>query len=68
MNTIVIQGDRDMTKGRLKQKWASLTGNDLLFAEGRKDKVVGRVQKRTGETREAFCNAIKDAEGNCGCD
>lgn len=67
MNTLEIKGDWNITKGKLKQKWAQLTNDDLELIEGRQDEMLGRIQKRTGETREAVEKAIKDASGNCGC-
>ena len=53
MTTLEIKGDWNITKGKLKQKWASLTDSDLQYAEGKQDELLGRIQKRTGETREA---------------
>jgi len=41
----------------LKKKWTNLTDDDPQFAEGKQDELVGRIQKRIGETREAFENA-----------
>ena len=35
MNTLEAKGDWNITKGKLKQKWAKLTDNDLRFAEGK---------------------------------
>jgi len=61
MNTTTLKGDWNVTKGKLKQKWAQLTDDDLTFAEGKADEVVGRIQKRTGETREAVQKAIDEA-------
>ena len=52
MTTIEIKGDWNITKGKLKQKWAKLTDDDLQFTEGKQDELVGRIQKFTGETRE----------------
>jgi len=60
MNTFEIKGDWNITKGKLKQKWATLTDDDLQFAKGRYDELLGRIQKRTGETQEAVEKAIKD--------
>jgi uncharacterized protein YjbJ (UPF0337 family) len=54
MTTLEIKGDWNITKGKLKQKWAKLTDNDLDYAEGQYNEMLGRVQKRTGETREAI--------------
>jgi uncharacterized protein YjbJ (UPF0337 family) len=61
MNTTTLKGDWNVTKGKLKQKWANLTDDDLTFAEGKADELIGRLQKRTGETREAVQKAIDDA-------
>ena len=60
MNTLEIKGDWNITKGKLKQKWATLTDDDLQFAHGKQDELLGRIQKRTGETREAIEKTIKD--------
>ncbi len=60
MNTLEIKGDWNITKGKLKQKWAKLTDDDLQYAEGKQDELIGRIQKRTGETREAVEKAIKE--------
>ena len=65
MTTLEIKGDWNITKGKLKQKWAKLTDDDLQYAEGKRDEVVGRIQKRTGETREAVEKAIKEASSDC---
>jgi uncharacterized protein YjbJ (UPF0337 family) len=67
MTTLEIKGDWNITKGKLKQKWAQLTNDDLEFVEGQQDELLGRIQKRTGATREAIEKAIKDASGNCAC-
>lgn len=67
MTTLEIKGDWNITKGKLKQKWASLTDDDLQFADGMADELLGRIQKRTGETREAIEKAIKESNAGCGC-
>jgi uncharacterized protein YjbJ (UPF0337 family) len=61
MTTLEIKGDWNITKGKLKQKWAKLTDDDLQYAEGRQEELVGRIQKRTGETREAVEKAVKES-------
>jgi uncharacterized protein YjbJ (UPF0337 family) len=66
MNTLEIKGDWNITKAKLKQRWAKLTDNDLQYIEGKQDELLGRIQKRTGETREAVEKAIKESY-NCGC-
>ena len=61
MNTTTMKGDWNVAKGKLKQKWANLTDDDLTFAEGKEDELIGRIQKRTGEAREAVEDALSDA-------
>jgi uncharacterized protein YjbJ (UPF0337 family) len=67
MNTLEIKGDWNITKGKLKQKWAKLTDNDLRYTEGQQEELVGRIQKLTGETREVVENTIKEYSSACGC-
>jgi uncharacterized protein YjbJ (UPF0337 family) len=67
MNKLEIKGDWNITKGKLKQKWAKLTDSDLQYAEGKQEELVGRIQKRTGETREAVEKALKESCSTCGC-
>lgn len=47
-----LQGNWNIIKGNLKQKWADLTEDDLLYEEGREEELLGKIQKRTGETKE----------------
>jgi len=56
-----------ITKGRLKQKWTKLTDDDLQYVEGKQEQLVGRIQKRTGETREAVEKALKQSCPTCCC-
>lgn len=67
MTTLEIKGDWNITKGKLKQKWAKLTDDDLQYVEGRQDELIGRIQKRTGENREAIEKAIRDVNDSCDC-
>jgi len=61
MNKLEIKGDWNILKGKLKQKWAKLTDDDLQFIAGKEEELVGRIQKRTGEARENVERAIKDS-------
>lgn len=61
MDKFEVQGDWNVIKGKLKQKWGKLTDNDLQYAEGKQEELLGRIQKATGETREAVQKAIKEA-------
>jgi uncharacterized protein YjbJ (UPF0337 family) len=44
MKTLEVKGNWNEQKGKLKQKFAILTDNDLLFAEGKKNEMLGRLQ------------------------
>jgi uncharacterized protein YjbJ (UPF0337 family) len=59
MTTLEIKGDWNILKGKLKMKWAQLTDDDLQYLEGSQNELLGRIQKRTGQTREAVLDAIK---------
>ena len=67
MTTLEIKGDWNIVKGTLKQKWAKLTDDDLQYLEGKEDELLGRIQKRTGETREAVEKAIHESCSDCKC-
>ncbi len=47
-----VKGDWNTAKGKLKQKYAELTDDDLLYVEGKEDELYGRLQKRLGKSRE----------------
>jgi uncharacterized protein YjbJ (UPF0337 family) len=67
MTKLEIKGDWNITKGKLKQKWAKLTDDDLQFTVGKQEELLGRIQKRTGETREAIEKVITESCSVCGC-
>lgn len=67
MNTLELKGNWNIAKGKLKQKFAQLTDDDLQFVEGKEDELFGRIQKRTGQTREQIEKALKEEEcSSCG--
>ena len=61
MNKLEMKGNWNNVKGKLKQKWASHTDDDLKFEEGHQDELIGRIQKRTGQTREQVEKALDEA-------
>jgi uncharacterized protein YjbJ (UPF0337 family) len=67
MNTLKLKGDWNITKGKLKQKWAKLTDDDLQFIEGKHEELLGRIQKRTGETRAVIEKAIEEYSSGRDC-
>ncbi len=47
-------------KGKLKQKYAALTDNDLRYVEGQEEELLGRIQRLTGQNRKELEKLIKD--------
>ncbi|MEM9990706.1 MAG: CsbD family protein [Bacteroidota bacterium] len=49
-----IKGNWNQVKGQLKQKYGQLTDNDLAYQEGKEDELLGRIQEKTGETKDSI--------------
>jgi uncharacterized protein YjbJ (UPF0337 family) len=58
MNSTEVKGNWNEQKGKLKQKFATLTDNDLMFDEGKKDKMYGKLQIKLGKTKEELHKII----------
>lgn len=58
MNTTTLKGSWEEQKGKLKQKFAQLTDNDLLFEEGKKEEMYGKLQITLGKTKEELHHII----------
>jgi uncharacterized protein YjbJ (UPF0337 family) len=61
MSKLEMKGDWNVAKGKLKQKFAQLTEDDLKYNEGQEDELLGRIQKRTGQTMEAVERALRES-------
>ena len=59
MNSIELKGNWEEQKGELKQKFAALTNNDLLFTEGKKEEMMGKLQIKLGKTKEEILKIIQ---------
>ena len=53
-----FKGNWNEVKGKVKQKYADLTDDDLLYEEGKEDELLGRLQKKTGKTKQELKNWI----------
>jgi uncharacterized protein YjbJ (UPF0337 family) len=60
MNTIEFKGNWNEQKGKLKQKFAMLTDDDLMFEEGKEDEMMGKIQIKLGKTKEEIQKIIAD--------
>jgi len=54
MNTTIVKGNWNEQKGKLKQKFAELTDNDLMYEQGKKDEMLGKIQTKLGKTKDEF--------------
>ena len=51
MNKLNIKGNWNEVAGKLKQQFANLTDDDLLFTEGKEEELLGRLQQKLGKTK-----------------
>jgi len=59
MNKLQIKGSWNELKGKLKQHYGNLTDDDLVFAEGKEDELLGRLQKRLGKSKDEVRHMIE---------
>jgi uncharacterized protein YjbJ (UPF0337 family) len=60
MNKLQFKGSWNEIKGKLKQKYAQLTDDDLKYAEGKDDELVGRIQQRLGKSAEEVRHMLEN--------
>ncbi len=60
VSTQRLQGQWNSVRGQIKKKWHQLTDDDLKFSSGDIDQLVGRIQHKTGEAREAIESFLDD--------
>jgi len=60
MNTTEVKGNWNEQKGKLKQKFAVLTDNDLMYEEGKQDEMYGRLQIKLGKTKEELHKIFRE--------
>jgi uncharacterized protein YjbJ (UPF0337 family) len=60
INVQELQGQWNKLRGRVREHWGQLTDDDLQIHGGNIDQLVGRIQQRTGETRESIERFLTD--------
>ena len=60
MNTTGIKGNWNEIKGKIKQKYAELTDDDLLYEEGKEDELYGRIQQKIGKSKDEITKWISE--------
>jgi uncharacterized protein YjbJ (UPF0337 family) len=59
MDKLQFKGSWNEIKGKLKQQYANLTDDDLVFAEGKEDELLGRLQKKLGKSKDEVRQMIQ---------
>jgi uncharacterized protein YjbJ (UPF0337 family) len=52
MNWNEVAGRWNQMKGSVKEKWGKLTDDDLTMIDGKRDRLVGKIQERYGITKD----------------
>jgi uncharacterized protein YjbJ (UPF0337 family) len=65
MSSLEMKGNWNIAKGKLKQKFAQLTDDDLQFVEGKEAELVGRIQKKTGQSAADIKRTVDECCDNC---
>jgi uncharacterized protein YjbJ (UPF0337 family) len=60
MDKLEIQGRWNELKGKVKKAYADLTDDDLTYAEGQEDELLGKLQTKTGKGREELVKWINN--------
>jgi uncharacterized protein YjbJ (UPF0337 family) len=60
MDKMEVKGNVNEWKGKLKQKYANLTDDDLKYEEGKDDEFWGRIQKKTGKAKDELVRSLRD--------
>jgi len=58
MNTTELKGNWNEQKAKLKQKYAVLTDNDLMYEEGRREEMLAKLQIKLGKTKEEIAKIL----------
>lgn len=60
MNDLKLKGNWNKAKGKLKEKYAVLTDNDLAYEEGQEDQLIGHLQEKLGKTKKEVKDILRD--------
>ncbi len=58
MDDLRIKGNWNQIKGKLKQNYANLTDDDLTYVEGKEDELLGKLQEKTGKSKDELKKEI----------
>jgi len=52
MSDLKLKGTWNELKGKVKQAYGDLTDDDLIREEGKDDELLGKLQQKTGKSRD----------------
>ena len=59
-SSLKLKGSWDDAKGKLKAQYAQLTDEDLTYAEGQGDQLIGRLQEKLGKGKSEITKMLND--------
>jgi uncharacterized protein YjbJ (UPF0337 family) len=60
LTKLEFKGGWNEVKGKLKQKYAQLSDDDLVITEGKEDELLGRLQQKLGKSKEDLRKEIEE--------
>lgn len=58
-NSTEIRGTWDEFKGKLKQKYAELTDDDVTYEEGKEDEMWGKLEQKLGKAKKEILSLFQ---------
>ncbi len=65
MNKNIWEGEWHVLKGKIKEKWGDMTDNDLTKINGKREELLGYLQKKYGYQQERAEKEVSDWEKTC---
>lgn len=58
-NSTELKGNWDEFKGKLKQKYAELTDDDVTYEEGKEDEMWGKLEQKLGKAKKEIMSLFQ---------
>jgi len=68
MNKDMFEGKWHELKGKVKEKWGKFTNDDLTQIDGKREKLLGKLQTQYGYSKEKAEQELENFESSCGCE
>jgi uncharacterized protein YjbJ (UPF0337 family) len=60
MNTDILKGQWKQLQGRIRQRWARFTDDDLALIEGDREALMGKIQEYYGRSHDQAESDLDD--------